>query len=140
MRLYSIYDNCSQTEHYGRLSDVSDEMVDERVGGLLIIRQHGLKEIAMNITRDKDGQPMIEWEMADGSWKRAWIQDRSGRDKDWAGTGKYLNVARVDGPGIGPGGNATDFPIFCDLPNEQILEAFVQSVCAITGCRPRQMV
>ena len=73
MRLYSIYDNCSQTEHYGRLSDVSDEMVDERVGGLLIIRQDGLKEIAMNITRDKDDQPMIEWEMADGSWKRAWI-------------------------------------------------------------------
>ena len=86
------------------------------------------------------GQLMIEWEMADGGWKRAWIQDRSGSDKDWAGTGKYLNVVRVDGPGIGPGGNATDFPIFCDLPDEQILEAFVQSVCAITGCRPRQMV
>ena len=108
--------------------------------GSLIIRQGGWREIAMNITRDKQGQPMIEWEMADGGWKRAWIQDRSGSDKDWAGTGKYLNVVRVDGPGIGPGGNATDFPIFCDLPDEQILEAFVQSVCAITGCQPRQMV
>ena len=42
----------------------------------------------MNITRDKQGQLMIEWEMADGCWKRAWIQDRSGSDKDWAGTGK----------------------------------------------------
>jgi hypothetical protein len=70
----------------------------------------------MNITRDKQGQPMIEWEMADGGWKRAWIQDRSGSDKDWAGTGKYLNVARVAGPGIGPGGNATDFPIFLRPP------------------------
>jgi hypothetical protein len=102
-------------------------MVDERVSW--VIRQDGLKEIAMNITRDKQG-----------GWKRAWIQDRSGSDKDWAGTGRYLNVVRVDGPGIGPGGNATDFPIFCDLPDEQILEAFVQSVCAITGCQPRQMV
>ena len=64
------------------------------------------------------------------------------RASTWFGPeqAKYLNVARVDGPGIGPGGNATDFPIFCHLPNEQILEAFVQSVCAITGCRPRQMV
>ena len=28
----------------------------------------------MNITRDKQGQLMIEWEMADGCWKRAWIR------------------------------------------------------------------
>jgi hypothetical protein len=38
----------------------------------------------MNITGDQQGQLMIEWEMADGCWKRAWIQDRSGSDKDWA--------------------------------------------------------
>lgn len=104
------------------------------------IRRDKLKEIAMNITRDKQGQPMIEWQMPDGCWKRAWIQDRSRSDKDWAGTGKYLNVVRVDGSGIDPGGDATDFSIFCGLPDEQILEAFVQSVCAITGCQPRQMV
>ena len=80
----------------------------------------------MNVTRDKQGQLMIEWEMSDGGWKRAWIQDRSGSVKDWAGTGKYLNVVRVDSPGIGLGGDATDFPIFCDHPDEQVLEAFVQ--------------
>ena len=51
----------------------------------------------------------------------------------------YLNVVRADGPGTDPGGNATDFPIFCDLPDEQILEAFVQLVCAITGCQPKQV-
>ena len=53
------------------------------------------------LERDSNVHHTIEWEMADGCWKRAWIQDRSGSDKDWAGTGKYLNVARVDGPGIG---------------------------------------
>ena len=79
--------------------------------------------------------------MGDARWLEAGldIQDRSGSDRDWAGTGKYLNVARVVGPGIDPGGNATDFPTFCDLPDEQILEAFVLSVCAITGCQPKQM-
>ena len=93
----------------------------------------------MNVVRNGQDQLMIEWEMADGCWKRAWIEDRSSNDKDWAGTGKYLNVARVNGPGIAPDGNVTDFPIFCELPGEQILEAFVQLVCAITGSRPKQM-
>jgi hypothetical protein len=32
------------------------------------------------------------------------------------------------------------FQSFATSPTEQILEAFVQSVCAITGCQPRQMV
>jgi len=34
--------------------------------------------------------------------------------------------------------NVTDFPIIYDLPSEQILEAFVRSVCAITGNRPNK--
>jgi len=87
----------------------------------------------MKLGTEGKGQTMIEWEIAPGAWKRAWIQNRHGTDKDWAGTGRYLNVVRTEGMGAGPGGNATDFPIFCDLPDKQILTAFVQSVSAITG-------
>ena len=43
-------------------------------------------------------------------FKRAWVQHREGEDKDWAGTGRYLNVVRVDEYDKGPSGNATDFP------------------------------
>jgi hypothetical protein len=92
----------------------------------------------MRVDMDKQQQPMIEWQMAGVGWKRAWIQDRTGTDKDWAGTGRYLNVVRVESPFTGPGGNATDFPIWSQLSDEQILEAFVQSVCAVTGCEPIQ--
>jgi hypothetical protein len=62
---------------------------------------------------------------------------KPGTDKDWAGAkdGRYLNGVRVERPGVGPAGNPTDFPIFSDLPDEQILVAFVTAVSAITGCR-----
>jgi hypothetical protein len=43
-------------------------------------------------------------------------------------------VARITELGAGPAGNATDFPIFSSLSDEQILVAFVTSVSAITGC------
>jgi hypothetical protein len=33
-----------------------------------------------------------------------------------------------------PAGNPTDFPIFNNLSDQQILEAFVAAVCSITGC------
>jgi len=94
----------------------------------------------MRIDRDHKGQPMIEWVTASAGWKRAWIQHRSNMEpeKDWASTGRYLNVARTEGPFSGPRGNATDFPIWSNLPDEQILEAFVLSICAITGCEPVQ--
>jgi hypothetical protein len=91
----------------------------------------------MRIDRDKSGQPMIEWQQAQDGWKRAWIRTAP-PEKDWAHTGQYLHVVRVDAPFSGTSGNSTDFPIFNDLPAEQILEAFVQSVCAITGCQPVQ--
>ena len=95
-----------------------------------------LKENVMNIQKDTKGQLFIEWEQAPGGYKRAWIQRRKGDpDRDWAGTDRYLNVVRVGAPGEGPSGNPTDFPIFSKLPDEQILQAFVASVCAITGCR-----
>ena len=87
----------------------------------------------MKFGTDGKGQMIVEWEIAPGGWKRAWIQHRHGTDKDWAETGRYLNVVRVEGPGRGPGGNATDFPIYNDLPDRQILEAFVHAVSGITG-------
>ena len=91
----------------------------------------------MNIRRDTKDQPFIEWEQAPGGYKRAWIQRKTDPEKDWANTpdGRYLNVVRIERLGGGPAGNATDFPIFYNLPDEQILEAFVASVSAITGCR-----
>ena len=89
----------------------------------------------MKIRRDTKDQPFIEWEQAPGGYKRAWIQRKDDPDKDWAGSGRYLNVVRVEALGAGPAGNATDFPIFSELSDEQILEAFVASVSAITGCR-----
>ena len=90
----------------------------------------------MKIEKDKKGQLMIEWEQAPGGYKRAWIQRKTDPDKDWAKAkeGRYLNVVRIESLGSGPAGNATDFPIFSDLPDEQILIAFVTAVSAITGC------
>lgn len=91
----------------------------------------------VNIQRDTLGQPFIEWEQASGGYKRAWIQHRTDPFRDWANTpdGRYLNVVRIERLGAGPAGNATDFPIYSTLSDEQILEAFVASVSAITGCR-----
>lgn len=91
----------------------------------------------INIQRDTSGQPFIEWEQAPGGYKRAWIQRKTDPDKDWAGAleSRYLNVVRIERLGGGPAGNATDFPIFSPLSDEQILEAFVSTVSAITGCR-----
>src|SRR5438034_9846846 len=89
----------------------------------------------MQVQRDQKGQPFIEWEQAPGGFKRAWIQRKTDPGKDWASTGRYLNVVRIEGLGAGPAGNATDFPVFSSLTDEQILEAFVAAVCAITGCR-----
>lgn len=91
----------------------------------------------MNIRRDSKGQAFIEWEQAPGGFKRAWIQRKTDPEKDWAGAldGRYLNVVRIERLGSGPAGNATDFPIFSPLSDEQILLAFVASVSAITGCK-----
>ena len=78
-------------------------------------------------------QPFIEWQQANGVYKRAWIQTRTG-DKDWAGTGRYLNVVRCKEKGR-IGGNPADFPIHNNLSDEDILLAFVHSVSAITGAK-----
>jgi hypothetical protein len=90
------------------------------------------------ILTDTKEQRYIQWQQADitgRGFKRAWII-RHPPEKDWAGTGRYLNVARIDINRPGSGGNPTDFPIFNNaLSDDQVLEAFVASVCAITGCR-----
>ena len=88
----------------------------------------------MEIKRDGNGSPYIEWEQAAGCYKRAWIQRKADASKNWANAERYLNVVRCNEPGR-PGGNPTDFPIFNDLPDEQILIAFVQAVSAMTGCK-----
>ena len=91
----------------------------------------------LTIDRDQKGQPMIEWHQANGGWKRAWIQRRTDPGKDWAGArdGRYLNVVRIEGPKRGPAGNATDFPIYSDLPDEQVLMSFVYAISSVTGCK-----
>ncbi|MEQ8412071.1 MAG: hypothetical protein RIC51_03715 [Erythrobacter sp.] len=83
---------------------------------------------------DGKGSKYIEWKIGEGGFKRAWIQHRT-PDKDWAGTGRYLNVVRIEGFHKGPAGNATDFPIFSDLPDEQILRNFVIATAAVTGLK-----
>jgi hypothetical protein len=92
----------------------------------------------IKIETDSKGQRYIEWaqneNLPDG-YKRAWIQHKTEPDKDWAGTKRYLNVVRIDRNRPGAGGNPTDFPIFSDLPDDQVLEAFVAAVCAVTGCK-----
>lgn len=89
------------------------------------------------IQRDGNGQPYIQWAQiaSTGGYKRAWIYRPRDPSKDWANTGRYISVVRCETATSGPAGNATDFPIFDSrLTDEQILEAFVASVCAITGC------
>ena len=85
------------------------------------------------IHKDGNGQPYVEWSQGFGGYKRAWIRRPADPDKDWAGTGRYLNVVRVEGPHKGPAGNSTDFPISSALDDEQILVAFVTAVTSITG-------
>lgn len=75
-----------------------------------------------------------EWSHGANGFERAWIQDRAGIDKDWADSGRKLTVVRIERPDAAPGGNATDFPAFSQLPDEQRLIAFVTAVSAITGC------
>jgi hypothetical protein len=90
----------------------------------------------MRFSRDSNDSLYVQWEQAFGHHKRAWIQRKSDPETDWARTGRYLNVVRVDIETGNPGGIPADFPIFCTLPDRQILEAFVVLVCAITGLDP----
>ena len=54
----------------------------------------------MNIQRDNNNQIFIEWEQmlpggpGTGGFRRAWIRRPAIPEKDWAGTGRYVNVDR----------------------------------------------
>lgn len=90
----------------------------------------------MEVKADGNGSLYIQWtkghdRSGEACEQRAWVQHRNGA-RDWAGTGRYLNIVRCNANG-NPGGNATDFPIYGDLPDVLILESFVRSVMAITG-------
>ena len=87
----------------------------------------------MEFFRDTNDHLCIEWEQIENIRKRAWIQHRTG-ENDWAGTRRYLNVVRINDLGK-PGGNPTDFPIFNNLSDEQILLTFVYAVNSATGCQ-----
>lgn len=84
--------------------------------------------------RDNNGSRYVEWNRGAQGLARAWINERTG-DKDWAGSKRYLNAARVERPGGGPSGNSLDYPIWNDLSEDDILRAFVTSVSAICGNR-----
>jgi hypothetical protein len=94
----------------------------------------------MIIQHDNNGQPFVEWQQmapggpGTGGFKRAWIRRPTSADRDWAGTGRYVNVAMIGGLGQGPSGPSADFPIFNQLPDDQVLVAFVAAVCGLTGC------
>jgi len=88
----------------------------------------------MSIQHDGNGSPYLEWAQSSGEIKRAWVTTLApDHAKNWAGTGRYLNVSRCNRGGH-VGGTPVDFPIFNDLPDEQILWAFLYSVTAITSC------
>jgi hypothetical protein len=89
--------------------------------------------VKMIIQQDGKEQIFVEWNQGPNGAKRAWIRHAS-PDTDWAGTGRYANVVRIDRLGAGPAGQSTDFPIFNDLPDQQVLISFVAAVCGITGC------
>ena len=91
----------------------------------------------MKISKDGNGSPYIEWSQSGEHLKRAWIQRKTDQ-RDWAGTGRYLNVVRRSKDRPGSGGNPTDFPIFysdAEKSDEDILRAFVKAACEITGCQ-----
>ena len=89
----------------------------------------------MEIQRDSKEQPYIHWEHAGNKYRRAWIRHSTGA-QDWAGTGRYVNVGPCDSAGRVKGHSA-DFPIYNDLPDEQVLLAFVSAVNAMTGWKER---
>lgn len=89
----------------------------------------------MHFGNDGKGQRYVEWDIGSGALKRAWIQRRIGPN-DWAGTGRYLNVVRVEQPNAGPKGQAADFPVFGKKEDDTILQDFVDSVCQAVGRLP----
>ncbi|MXZ79971.1 MAG: hypothetical protein F4Z15_01050 [Gammaproteobacteria bacterium] len=93
-----------------------------------------MNKTKIEVHRDGKDQPYVEWRFGKEGFKRAWIRKAEGK-KDWAGTGRYLHVARADSAHAGPGGMSADFPITSDLDCEQILITFVIAALSITDPR-----
>ena len=93
----------------------------------------------MQIQRDSKGQPYIHWEHTGNQYRRVWIRHATSAEKDWAGTGRYVNVGPCDAAGRVKG-NSADFPIYNDLPDEQVLRTFVYAVNALTGWNEGEFV
>ena len=92
----------------------------------------------MRIQRDTNGSVYVQWvkgtnQRSEACEQCAWVHHRFG-DDDSSGTRRYLNVVMCNQKG-NPGGNATDFPIYSTLSDEQVPRAFVHSVTAVTGVR-----
>src|SRR5258708_6136872 len=85
------------------------------------------------IQHDTKGQPYTEWEQAPGIRKRAWIQRRDG-EKDWAHHSRRQISETLYALTKLLQEILTDFPVFSQLPGQQVLEAFVGAVCAVTAC------
>jgi len=86
--------------------------------------------IKLNWGVDGRGSTYVEWEVAPHAYKRAWVQHRTG-DRDWAGTGRYVNVTRVEGPRTGPSGIPADFPVYRPQATDRaLLEDFVHGIHA----------
>lgn len=82
---------------------------------------------------DGRGSSYVEWDIAMGCHKRAWLQHRTG-DRDWAGTSRYVNVTRVEGLHQGPSGIPPVFPVFReDVSDRRVLEDFVHGICGAVG-------
>jgi len=82
---------------------------------------------------DGRGSTYVEWDIASGCHKRAWLQHRTG-DRDWAGTGRYVNVTRIETLHSGPCGIPSDFPVFRDgASDRRVLEDFVLAICGAVG-------
>ena len=77
---------------------------------------------------DGNGSLYAEWIVGADGRKRAWVQIRTG-DRDWAGCGRYVNVARIVAPGGGPRGVPADFPVTrTDACDRTVLEDFVRGI------------
>jgi hypothetical protein len=89
----------------------------------------------MHIQHDTWNQPYIEWQAGPPEViRRAWITHRQ-HENDWAGTGRYLKVAPMNpSKKEALAAMPTVFPIFSNLADEQILQAFVGAVGTVTGC------
>lgn len=89
------------------------------------------------ILKDGQGQSYIQWKIADGNFRRVWVRRPKNSAKDYAKTGRYLSVVRTDSiDSKRIGGNPTDFPVYSEVSDDQILRTFIRCIIAMTGQAP----